>query len=318
MKTALTDIVYSDELLSSLRAAWDLSRSRFGNCLTVYIPGMFVVDGCRGKYRAVSITGTRCALDCEHCKGLLLHTMPSAQDADALVRLGLEAHARGDRGILVTGGCDDSGKLPWEQFLPAIRALKQSTDLTVTVHAGQVDFRTAAALKDAGVDQALVDVMGDDDTVRDVYHLPGGTGRIRRTLEALATAGLVTVPHILFGIHYGEVRGETRALQILKAYCIDKYVVVVIMPFRNTPMAGISVPEPARVAHFLAQARLELPHARASLGCARPRGRYRHEVDLLAVRAGINSLALPSEPALTYAEQNGLEVVYRQTCCSLD
>jgi lipoyl synthase len=318
MKTAFADNTYSDELISSLDRAWQLSRSRFGNRLTAYIPGMFVVDGARGKYRAVSITGTHCDLDCEHCKGLLLRTMPSAPDPEALVRLGLEAHTRGDSGMLVTGGCDSSGRLPWDRFLPAIRRLKQDTDLTVTVHAGQVDVRTARALRDSGVDQALVDVMGNEDTIRDVYHLPGGIGRIRETLDALATAGLETVPHILFGIHYGQERGEMAALDLLKEYPLKKYVVVVIMPFRNTPMASISVPAPERVARFLAQARMEMPDAAASLGCARPRGRYRQELDLLAVKAGINSLALPSEPAVSYAEQSGLHVVFRQTCCSLD
>lgn len=318
MKTSFADIVYSDELTTLLDRAWHLSRSRFGNRLTVYIPGMFVVDGTRGKYRAVSITGTRCDLDCEHCKGHLLRTMPSAEDPESLVRLGLEAQARGDYGMLITGGCDSSGKLPWDRFLPAIRTLKQGTDLTLTVHAGQVDAEEAAALKRAGVDQALVDVMGDDETVREVYHLSEGTVQIQRTLDALAAAELEIVPHILFGIHFGRERGETNALRMLKAYPLAKYVIVVIMPFRNTPMAGVSVPEPERVARFLAEARLELPHARASLGCARPRGRYRHELDLLAVKAGINSLALPSEPAVTYATQNGLEVIYRQTCCSLD
>ena len=141
---------------------------------------------------------------------------------------------------------------------------------------------------------------------------------IRGTLDALAAAGLEVVPHILFGIHYGLERGERNALRILKDYPLKKYVVVVIMPFRHTPMAQVPVPAPKQVAAFLALARKELPDLSASLGCARPRGRYRRELDLLAVKAGINSLALPSEPALTYATAHGLEVVYQHTCCSLD
>ncbi len=318
MKTVYAEPSCADELLSSLEHAWSISRSRLGNRLTVYIPGMFVVNGARGRYRAISITGQRCDLDCDHCKGLLLRTMPAATDPEALLRSGFEAHARGDHGMLITGGCDPEGKLPWPRFLPAIRRLKDDTDLTITVHAGQVDMRTAAALKDSGVDQALVDVMGDDATIREVYHLPGGIAMIRGTMDALAAAGLEVVPHILFGIHYGLERGEKNALQILKEYPLKKYVVVVIMPFRQTPMAEVPLPAPDRVAAFLALARRELPDLSASLGCARPRGRYRRELDLLAVKAGINSLALPSEPALAYATENGLEVVHRQTCCSLD
>ncbi len=318
MKITYAATSSSPELQSSLEQAWEISRSRLGNRLTVYVPGMFVIDGVRGRYRAISITGDRCDLACDHCKGLLLQTMPAAPDPDALLRSGLEAQERGDHGILITGGCDPKGKLPWPRFLPAIRKLKDDTDLTITVHTGQVDAKTAAALKESGVDQALVDVMGDDDTIRDVYHLRGGTAMIRGTLDALAGAGLEVVPHILFGIHYGLELGERSALRILQEYPLKKYVVVVIMPFRHTPMEKVSVPAPVRVAAFLAQARKELPDLSASLGCARPRGRYRRELDLLAVKAGINSLALPSEPALAYATQNGLEVVHRQTCCSLD
>lgn len=277
-----------------------------------------MVDGRRGRYRAISITASRCELDCEHCKGQLLRTMPHAPDPETLFRLGCEAQSRGDHGMLVTGGCDAAGRLPWKQFIPAIARLKSTTGLTITVHAGQTDRETARALKDAGVDQALVDVMGDDTTVREVYHLAEGTAVIRRTLDALAEAGLEIVPHILFGIHYGTEKGEKAALEILKEYRLGNYVVVVIMPFRGTPMAQVQPPPPETVAAFVALARLTLPQVRASLGCARPRGRYRRELDLLAIKAGINSLALPSEPALEEARTRGLEIVYRETCCSLD
>lgn len=305
------------ELYPLLEQAWSISRERHGNRLSVHIPGMFVVNGVRGRYHAVSITGTRCDLGCEHCKALLLRTMPAALDPDSLIRFGSEAHARGDYGILITGGCDSAGTLPWKGYLSAITKLKELTDLFISVHTGQVDLQTAQALRASGVDQALVDVIGDDATVQQVYHLAGGTSVIRRTMDCLAAAGLEIVPHVLFGLHYGMEKGERAALDILSNYPLHKYVVVVIMPFRGTPMEHIEPPPPTRVAAFLATARLELPDLHASLGCARPRGRYRHELDLLAVKAGINSLALPSDAALEYAANHGLEVILRETCCSL-
>jgi lipoyl synthase len=322
MESALANTLdlpsFRDEELSDLLSrAWNTSRAQHGNRLSVHIPGMFVVNGVRGRYRAVSITGTRCDLDCEHCKGLLLRTMPAALDPDALVKIGLEAHARGDHGMLITGGCDSVGKLPWGGYLSAIAKLKTLTSLFISVHTGQVDMETARALRESGVDQALVDVMGDDATVREVYHLAEGTAVIRRTMDCLTAVGLEIVPHVLFGLYYGTERGERSALDILAAYPIRKYVVVVIMPFRGTPMDKIEPPPPAQVAAFLGTARLRLPNLHASLGCARPRGRYRHEVDLLAVRAGVNSLALPSDAAMEYAANRGLEVVLCETCCSV-
>jgi uncharacterized radical SAM superfamily protein len=305
------------ELESLVQEAWHESRRHHGNRLTVHVPGMFIVNGTRGKYRAVSITGSMCDLDCEHCKGTLLETMPHALDPAALVDLGLSAAERGDHGMLVTGGCDRKGRLPWKEYAPAIERLKSQTDLTITVHSGIVDRDTAQTLKAAGVDQALIDVIGDESTVRDVYHLEEGTPAIRRSMDALAHAGLEIIPHILFGLHYGEQRGEETALEFLGDYPLSKYVIVVIMPTRGTPMARISPPEPHDVARFIVKARLRFPELQACLGCARPRGRYGRELDVLGVKAGVNSLALPSEQSLQEAHLRGLDVVYRETCCSL-
>jgi len=300
-----------------LDRAWTASRSVHGNTLTVHVPGMFVFNGCRGKFSAVSITGDRCDLDCDHCKGSLLKTMPAVCSPEALVRVGLEVWRRGDRGILVTGGCDASGRLPWHDYLPAIQTLKARTGLIVNIHAGQVDGETATALKDSGIDQALVDVIADDETAQRVYHLPEGVATICRTLDALASAGIETVPHILFGLLYGVEKGEKAALEILANYPLSKYVVVVLMPKAGTPMALVRPPEAETVAEFIAFARLRLPTLKAALGCARPGGRYRRQLDVLAVKAGINSLALPSDRAIEEALSRGLEVVTRETCCSL-
>jgi lipoyl synthase len=307
----------SEALSPLLERAWMESRTRHGYRLTVHVPGMFIVNGHRGKYRVVSVTGGRCELDCEHCKGSLLKTMPSAPDPESLLSLGREAAARGDIGLLVTGGCDAQGRLPWKDYLPAIRSLKACTNLTITVHSGQVNEDTAVALRESGVDQALVDVIGDEATARQVYHLNGGVSTIRKTMDSLAAAGLEIVPHILYGLYYGMKRGEQAALEILKQYPLRKYVVVVVVPKKGTPMADISLPPPDRVATFLAEARRQLPDLMASLGCARPRGRYSRDLDVLAVKAGINSLALPSDPALKEAQARGLDVVYKETCCSL-
>ncbi|MFC1819597.1 hypothetical protein ACFLZG_00730, partial [Thermodesulfobacteriota bacterium] len=61
--------------------------------------------------------------------------------------------------------------------------------------------------------------------------------------------------------------------------------------------------------------RLTMPDVKISLGCARKRGDIRLEV--LAIDAGVNSMALPSEEALEHAKRCGLEVRYQRTCCSV-
>jgi len=300
-----------------IEAAWRTARSHFDHTVTMHVPGMFVVNGRRGKYRAVSITGPNCDLGCDHCKASLLRTMPRAENPRDLVRFGIEAAERADHGILVTGGCDGQGRLPWREFIPAIAELKSSTGLKITAHTGILEDGLAVSLKAAGVDQALVDVIGDDDTARKVYHLEDGTAGIRRTLDSLAAADLEIVPHIVFGINYGTEKGEMEALGLLGRYPLRKYVVVVLMPTRGTPMADVTPPRAGRVARFISLARLQYPELYACLGCARPRGRYGRELDTLAVRAGVNAVALPSDQAVAEAGRLGLEVVWRETCCSL-
>lgn len=316
-ETAFSRKPLGQPLAEGLAEAWSLSRSIHGNEFIAHIPGMFVVNGRRGRYRAVSITGDRCDLSCDHCKGKLLETMAHAPDPDSLQRIAFEARDRGDVGMLISGGCDSSGRLPWRDFIPAIARLAEETGLTVTVHPGQVDRQTAVALKDAGVSQALVDVIGHDETVRQVYHLEEGVSAIRRTMDNLAAAGLEMVPHVLFGLHYGRQLGEESALEMLKGYPLKKYVAVVIMPFRGTPMEGVQAPPPEQVAGFLVKARKELPELWACLGCARPRGHYRKTLDVLAVQAGINAIALPAEAAVDKARWSGLDVRTEEACCSL-
>lgn len=317
MKKSETQPAISEDLSLLLDQAWKLSRERHGNRLTAHIPGMFVVNGTRGRYRAVSITGAGCDLGCEHCRGKLLVSMPAADEPEKLLALGREAAARGDAGMLITGGCDAHGRLPWRDFLPVIAELKETTDLFISAHPGMIDARTARSMKRAGVDQALVDVIGDEDTARKVYHLADGTRGILQTLDSLADAGLEIVPHILFGLHYGKLRGEKAAAAILNNYPLKKYVVVALMPFKGTPMEDVTPPEVEEVVRFLAETRLELPHLLASLGCARPRGLYRRRLDPLAIRAGVNSIALATESALDLAAAMGLEIERKPTCCSL-
>lgn len=297
--------------------AWETSRLMLGSRFTVHVPGMFVVNGRRGKYRAVSITGERCDLNCLHCNGTLLRSMPHARDYQGLLDLGLEAERRGDHGMLVSGGCDQNGCMPWKNYLPAIRHLKTRTSLKISVHCGIVDSATALGLKEAGVDQALLDVIGDDLTAWRVCHLGEGVAAVRRSLEHLSRVGLEVVPHVIYGLDFGKERGELGTLTILKDFNIKKYVIVVLVPTSGTGMATVQPPPPERVAAFIARARLELPGSRASLGCARPRGKYMRTLDVLAVQAGINAMALPSDAALGEAEKRGLTVEFEETCCSL-
>ncbi len=305
------------ELAELLRQARELSWARHGRRLATYLPGMFVAYGRRGRYPAVSITAGACEQGCAHCGGRLLQTMRQPASPAELVALGRDLAARGMRGMLLSGGSDRCGRLPWRAWLPAIARLADETDLFISAHVGRIDHGLAVELKAAGVRQALVDVVGEEATAREVLKLADGLAAQSETLEACAAAGLPLVPHIILGLHGGVLRGEERALATVARYSPHRVVFVVLMPLKGTELAGAQPPPPEEVARFLARARLRLPGALHHLGCARPRGRHRRELDPLAVSAGINVLALPSDEALARARELGVEVSEEPTCCSL-
>jgi hypothetical protein len=53
-----------------------------------------------------------------------------------------------------------------------------------------------------------------------------------------------------------------------------------------------------------------------SLGCARTRGD--EEIERLALEAGVNRMALPSDAVIERAGELGLEIRYQRTCCSVE
>lgn len=298
-----------------LRQAREQAWATFGKTLRVYLPGMFISNGVRGGYPAVSITGERCDLGCEHCQGTLLKTMRPATEPEDLWRLGMTLAEQGARGMLLSGGCDAQGRLPWRKFLSALTRLKETTELHISVHCGFLEDVEARALRDAGVDLALLDVVGSADTYAQVLHVADGMTRLRRTLDALGAAGLPVAPHIICGLHFGRMHGERAALELLAPLRPPLLVVVSFMPLAGTSLHAATPPTAQEVQALLLDARTLLPDTECGLGCARRRGN--RELELLAIDAGVTRMALPSEEALAHAAAYGLAVEFRRTCCAV-
>lgn len=296
--------------------AWHTARARHGTDITFYLPGMIRCGGQRGKYPALSITGNACRLQCEHCRGKLLEPMIPAETPEVWNEKALRLWRRGAHGILVSGGSDPDGRLPWRRFAPALGRIARETGLVLTAHAGFPDAEDCELLKEAGVRQALIDIMGDDDTAREIYHLPS-VGRVIESLDALAKSGPPLAPHIVAGLYYGRMRAETQALEILRGYDLDSLVIVILTALPGTPMAAVSPPAPLDAARLIARARILLPDVPLSLGCERPRDRSGRTLESLALRAGITRMAVWSEEAVQEAQQLGLTPRFQATCCSL-
>ncbi len=303
------------EFNQRLKMAREMSWQHFGKKIVFYLPGMFVQNGVSGKYPAISITGNECALMCDHCQGKLLTSMIQAPAPEKLIDMCLTLDAKGNNGVLLSGGCDVSGHLPWDRFIPAIKEIKQRTNLFISIHSGLMDEKEALGLKQAGVDQALIDIIGDDETFQRMYHVPFGVERILDTMACLERASLPVVPHIVCGLNYGIIQGESQAIEMIADFKVEQLVIVSLMSIPGTPACRAIAPPAEAVTDIIAQARIKMPTTLISLGCARRRGDY--SLETLAIDAGVNRMALPSDEAIARAKHYDLEIHYQKTCCSV-
>lgn len=307
---------------SLIEEAWEARRRHFPYRIDFAAPSAKRYDTAHFRNRShafvdISITGTTCALRCEHCDGRLLETMQPATTPQELLRLGKALHEKGCQGVLVSGGASIGGEVPLQRFGEALGELKR-IGLRVIVHCGLIDRATACSLKEAGVDQVLLDIIGDSETIREIYHLDKRPEDYRRALETLREVGLSLAPHVVIGLHRGEVRGEFEAIRHIAAVGVDRLVLVVLSPLPRAPLADVSPPVLAEIARVIAVARIQNPLTLISLGCARPAGVSKVDLERLAVDAGVNAVAYPAEQTVDYAQKRGLEVRFHELCCSLN
>lgn len=219
-------------------------------------------------------------------------------------------------GCLVSGGCLANGSVPLENFIDTIAEIKKRLGLTIVVHTGFVSEKTARRLKEAEVDAVSIDILGSNETIKEIYHLDSSTIDYEKTLKALEENGLSFTPHVLIGLHHGELRGEIAALRMIAAHEPSALILIIFFPIRGTEMENVKPTALDSIAEIMTQARFMMPHVPISLGCARPKDAYRTKIDVLAVEIGVNAVAFPSQDAIEKAETLGLKIFYSNMCCS--
>lgn len=273
--------------------------------------------GSTKTFPTVSVTGCSCSLNCRHCGGKVLETMHPATTPTALFNLATRLKTEGAKGLLVSGGCLPDGSVPLEDYAQVLGRLKRELGLTVFVHTGIVSAQTAQALKAAGVDAALIDVLGSERTIKQTLNLNVSVADYAGSLRALTQAGLNVVPHVIVGLNHGGIEGEPHALRIIAENAAPKAVVIIaFMPIRGTEMATTPPPTPLAIARTAAAARVSFPSTPLALGCMRPKGKQRAETDLYALKAGVDAIAFPSDAAIEYAKAQGCRVAFSSFCCA--
>jgi uncharacterized radical SAM superfamily protein len=310
--------------LSELQSeAFRLRKAHFGNELTFSIPGTVSYHDERlpfqeDRFAAISVTGGRCDLRCAHCKGKLLESMIPAADPEAFSGALAQLWLKGAHGILVSGGADHNGEVPLEKFIPSIKTLKENDpQFKVIVHTGLIRRETAKKLREAAVDQILIDVMGDEDTIHEVYHLNKRVEDYEETLCMLKAMGHRLAPHIIIGHHFGEIRGEWRALEMVTRVGVETIVLVILKNLQPDRENRFKVPKPEEISKISAIARILNPDIRIRMGCIRPAHPWKAAMERGAIDSGVNTVAYPLQGTIDYAKEMGLDTKFVEMCCSL-
>ena len=299
-----------------------LRQQNFGNTVEFYAPGLKRWQTREwqpeknNRFLPISVTGSACALQCDHCQSKVLEGMITVPEG-GIFELARRLQTQGTDGVLVSGGSKTNGEVPLSPHLEGLRRIKEELGMRVIVHSGVVAPELAVELAGALVDGVMLDIIGADETVEEVYHLNRTTADFERSLESLTGQDLNVIPHIVLGLHYGRLVGEWRALEMIARYPVSALILVVLSPLVGTPMADIAPPPLEEVSRFFAHARQEMPRTPINLGCGRPMGTMKIALDKSAVDNGLNGIAYPAAGIVEYAQSCGLQPRYFEYCCSL-
>ena len=277
------------------------------------------LEGCgKNSFPAFSITAGECGLNCDHCQKKILEPMipaTSPQMLDEKVRRLVDTQQLS--GFLLSGGSNRRNEIPYGRYMPVIEGLKADfPGLKIAVHTALLDDRRAREMESAGVDTVMMDVIGAQETIEQVYNLKRPVEDFEKTLAALCSTSMEVTPHIVVGLHYGQILGEATALDMVSRYDVNALVLVVIMPFYAKPGTFVT-PATSDVGHIFLEARERLADQQVLLGCARPPGMHKRVTDAYAIMAGLDGIAFPADGAVSVAHSIGRPFEQAHSCCSI-
>ena len=277
------------------------------------------LEGCgKNSFPAFSITAGECGLNCDHCQKKILEPMIPATNPEMLdEKVRHLVATQSLNGFLLSGGSNRRNEIPYGRYMPVIEGIKRDfPDLKIAVHTALLDERRAKDMEAAGVDTVMMDVIGAQETIEQVYKLKRPVEDFEKTLAALASTSMEVTPHIVIGLHYGQILGEANALDMVSRYDVNALVLVVIMPFYAKPGTFVT-PATSDVGRIFLEARERLADQQVLLGCARPPGMHKRVTDAYAIMAGLDGIAFPADGAVSVAHTIGRPFEQAHSCCSI-
>lgn len=257
---------------------------------------------------ALTTTNNECSLNCAHCNGHYLKNMTPIEESDKKIK------ERDITSLLLSGGCTFDGDVPINKHLDKLKELKEK-NLKLNAHIGLMDEESIKNVCKY-LDVVSFDLVFDKETIKEVYKIDKTKEDYIKTYENIKKYAQV-IPHICIGLKGGKIKGEYEILEYLKKDKPNQVTFIILIPTKDTEYADVTPPYIKEVADFICEARINLPQTTINLGCMRPRGPYRKELDCELLDCGINSIVLPNKSAQNKAKENEMIIIESKECCVL-
>ncbi|ACK42793.1 MULTISPECIES: radical SAM protein [Dictyoglomus] len=254
----------------------------------------------------ISITGDYCALQCDHCKAHFLKNMTPLYLSENKLK-----KDNNYKSILISGGYNKEGVLPiTDVHLTYLKRFK-SMGYKLNFHLGLINEEDAKKLN--GIpDMVSFDLIFDNFVIKEVFHLKSKNKENFKESFLLLNEHFPVSPHILIGANYGKISKEYEEIEFLEKINPKKLIFIVITPLKNTPFEKIDLPPIKEIEDLWKFAKKKLPNTDLYLGCVRPKGDYRYELDSLALEFEFKAIVNPYHDVMKNLDDNKFD-----QCCAL-
>ena len=255
--------------------------------------------------KSISLSGRGCFFNCAHCNKHYLEHMDTLQTdfPDNITSL------------LISGGFKKDGSSYILDHQDELLKLKKEKGFKLNCHVGFVKKEDVKSLKKI-VDFISLDFVSDPSVLERVYKIKKSKKNIIEQYKLLAK-NLKVHPHITIGLDSGKIHWEYEAVKELHDLGADRLVFNVLIPTPGTEFSNVPNPNLSEVAKLIKYARDIFTDRLLILGCMRPKGKYRSELDKMAVREGMDRIVQPTIQARKLAEELNLNISHLEECCVL-
>lgn len=245
------------------------------------------------KTLPLSASGNKCDLNCKHCQGHYLKNMLTIKDLKQQIPSKIKS-------ILVSGGSDSNG-LVYSLTEANYAALAKKYSLNV--HRG-ITTKKDLRLLEKFADTVSIDLHGDNEVIKNILNLEYSYQDFFNSY-LLLRENLRTVPHLLIGLGR-NFNGENKVIDFLTQHPPSALVLLVYRP--GGSLGGLAPPLKVLIP-LLAEIRAKLANIPLIMGCMRPGGIYRQQLDQKIIDLGFNGIV---NPAIKLKNP-----IISQECCGL-